>query len=134
MSDQTWIPEPSEAALPFFEGAKNGKLRLQVCAACDTWAYPLTRVCSNCGSTDITWRDASGRGEVYAHAKLMRPYHARHTERLPLILAQIDIEEGLRLNTNVVDVDPAELKVGDAVEVAFETFPDGGVIPVFKPS
>ena len=63
----------------------------------------------------------------------MRPYHARHTERLPLILAQIDIEEGLRLNTNVVDVDPAELKVGDAVEVAFETFPDGGVIPVFKP-
>jgi uncharacterized OB-fold protein len=133
MSDQTWIPEPSAAAQPFFDGASEGKLRLQVCSACETWAYPLTNVCSNCGSTEITWRDASGRGEVYAHGRLMRPYHARHTDRLPLILAQIDIEEGLRINTNVVDIDPAALKVGDAVQVAFETFPDGGVIPVFKP-
>ena len=132
MSDQTWIPEPTEATQPFFDGAKEGKLRLQVCAQCSTWAYPLTTICSNCGSTDIEWRDASGKGEVYAHARLMRQYHKRHKDRLPLILAQIDIDEGLRLNTNVVDTDPAELKVGTRVEVAFEEFPDGGVVPVFK--
>jgi hypothetical protein len=132
MSDQTWIPAPTAATQPFFDGAKEGKLRLQVCSACNTWAYPPTTICMNCGSTDIEWRDASGKGEVYAHARLMRQYHERHKDRLPLILAQIDIDEGLRLNTNVVDIDPAELKVGARVEVAFEEFPDGGVIPVFK--
>ena len=134
MTEQTWIPEPTEATRPFFDGAKEGKLRLQVCTACDTWAYPLTAICSNCGSTEITWRDATGRGTVYAHGRLMRPYHPRHQDRLPLVLAQIDIEEGLRLNTNVVDIDPAALKVGDRVQVAFEQLPDGGVLPVFKPA
>lgn len=64
----------------------------------------------------------------------MRVYHPRHQDRLPLILAQVDIAEGLRLNTNVVDIEPTELQVGDRVEVAFETFPDGGVLPVFKPA
>jgi uncharacterized OB-fold protein len=133
MSDQSWIPEPSAETKPFFDGASEGKLRLQVCTHCDTWAYPLTTICSHCGSTEIVWRDASGKGNVYAHARLQRPYHARHAERLPLILAQIDIDEGLRLYSNVVDIDGADLKVGAAVEVAFEKFDDGGVLPVFKP-
>lgn len=62
MTDQTWIPAPSEATKPFFDGAREGKLRLQVCTGCGTWAYPLTAVCSNCGSNDIEWRDASGKG------------------------------------------------------------------------
>ena len=134
MSDQTWIPEPSEATAPFFDGAKQGKLRLQVCDSCGQWAYPLASICGNCGGTDISWRDAKGSGTVFAHGRLQRPYHARHKDRLPLILAQIDIDEGLRLNTNVVDIDPSELKAGDRVEVTFEEFPDGGVIPVFKPA
>ena len=134
MNDQTWIPEPTEASAPFFDGAKAGKLRLQVCEACGAWAYPPTNICSHCGSTEIAWRDASGAGTAYAHGRLQRPYHARHKDRLPLILAQVDIDEGLRLNTNVVDIDPNELKVGARVEVAFEEFPDGGVIPVFKPA
>jgi len=130
----TWIPEPAENTKPFFDGAHEGKLRLQVCTDCETWAYPVTNVCSNCGSTEIVWRDASGRGTVYAHGRLARQYHPRHEDRLPLILAQIDIDEGLRLNTNVVGIDPKELKVGDAVEVDFETFADGGAVPVFKPA
>ncbi len=134
MSDQTWIPEPSEASKPFFDGASEGKLRLQVCKQCNTWAYPPATICANCGSHELAWRDASGRGTVYAHGRLARPYHPRHKDRLPLVLAQVDIEEGLRVMTNLVDVDPADVRVGDAVEVAFETFPDGGVIPVFKPA
>lgn len=134
MSDQTWIPEPSAAAAPFFDGAREGKLRLQQCSSCNTWAYPPATICSNCGSNDMAWADASGKGTVYAHGRLARQYHPRHAERLPLVLAQVDIEEGLRLNTNVVDIDPAELRVGMAVTVTFETFPDGGVLPVFKPA
>ena len=114
--------------------AQEGKLRLQVCEDCGTWAYPVTNVCASCGSTAMTWRDASGRGTVYAHGRLARQYHPRHEDRLPLILAQVDIDEGLRLNTNVVGIDPEALKVGATVEVDFETFPDGGALPVFRPA
>tara|TARA_B100000959_G_C14755439_1_gene530992 strand:+ start:238 stop:432 length:195 start_codon:yes stop_codon:yes gene_type:complete len=64
----------------------------------------------------------------------MRAYHPRHQDRLPLILAQIDIAEGVRLMTNIIDAEPSDVRVGDAVVAAFETFPDGGVLPVFKPA
>ncbi len=131
MSNDTWIPEPSEASAPFFEGAKVGKLRLQVCKACGTWLYPVATLCTECGSHDIGWQDASGHGVLYAHARLQRAYHPRHKDRLPLVLAQVDIEEGLRLMTNLIDVDPGEVKSGMAVKAAFETFEDGGVLPVF---
>lgn len=130
----TWIPEPSDASKPFFDGAREGKLRLQVCEDCGTWAYPITTICSECGGASLTWRDAEGTGQVYAHGRLAREYHPRHKDRLPLVLAQVDIPEGLRLITNIVDVDPGVVKTGDRVQIGFETFPDGGVLPVFKPA
>jgi len=133
MDEKSWIPEPSELARPFFDGAREHKLRLQVCVACGTWHYPLATVCSECGAQSFEWRDASGKGTLYAHARLMRAYHPRHENRLPLILAEVDIDEGLRLMTNLVGADLERAQVGVRVEVAFETFDDGGVLPVFKP-
>ena len=133
-SEQSWIPEPSEKTAPFFDGARQGKLRLQKCTDCSTWGYPPVSSCSHCGSDQIEWADASGHGTVYSHARLMRAYHPRHQDRLPLILAQIDIAEGVRLMTNIIDAEPSDVRVGDAVVAAFETFPDGGVLPVFKPA
>ena len=132
MNEANWIPEPSDETRPFFDGAAQGRLRLQVCKNCGRWSYPLMTVCGECGSREIEWRDACGRGTVFSHARLMRAYHPRHQDRLPLVLAQVDIEQGLRLMTNIIDIDPAQVRVGQAVEVAFETFEDGGILPVFK--
>ena len=83
----------------------------------------------------MQWRDASGRGTIFSHAVLHRPYHPRHEGRLPLVLAQIDLAEGVRLQSNIVDLDAGadQIKVGREVEVAFEALADGsGTVPVFK--
>ena len=133
MNDKAWLPEPNEMNGPFFEGAGNGRLRLQVCDDCGTWFFPVVTRCGECGGDAINWRDASGKGTVYAHSQLERVYHARHEGRL-ITLAQVDIEEGLRIITNIVDIEPGGVKVGDAVEVTFETAPEGTAIPVFRPS
>ena len=132
MTEPRWLPEPDEHNAPFFAGAGEGKLRLQYCEDCGTWAFPVITRCGDCGGDAITWRDASGRGTVYAHAQLERGYHPRHEGRL-VVLAQVDIEEGLRVITNIVDVEPGEVRAGDAVEVCFETAPEGTAIPVFRP-
>ena len=81
----------------------------------------------------MVWRDTSGRGTLYSHGLLRRAYHPRHEDRLPIILAQVDMLEGVRLSTNLVDVEPDAVRVGMEVEVAFESLPDGGIIPVFRP-
>ncbi len=130
----TWLPAPTPATAPFFDGAREGKLRLQCCAACDTWAYPLRERCQSCGATEMTWRDASGAGTLYSFGLLRRVYHPRHEGRLPLILAEVNIAEGIRLSTNLVEIEPADIRIGMMLMVDFETLPDGGVIPVFKPA
>ena len=58
--------------------------------------------------------------------------HPRHEDRLPLVVAQIDIDEGLRLFTNLVGSDPKLIKSGDPVELNFEELPDGDLLPVFR--
>ena len=150
MTEDAWLPAgaaettagstPGAAtaavgAAPFFAGAREGKLRLQRCRACGTWAFPLRTRCQACGSSAMQWRDASGRGTIFSHAVLHRPYHPRHEGRLPLVLAQIDLAEGVRLQSNIVDLDADadQIKVGRQVEVAFEALADGsGTVPVFK--
>ena len=152
MTEEAWLPVAAAetaagstpgasaaavGAAPFFAAARAGKLRLQRCRACGTWALPLRTRCQACGSGAMQWRDASGRGTIFSHAVLHRSYHPRHQGRLPLVLAQIDLAEGVRLQSNIVDLDADadadQIKVGREVEVAFEALADGsGTVPVFK--
>ena len=130
---KAWLPEPDASNQPFFDGAREGKLRLQCCDDCSGWMFPVKQRCQHCGSTKISWRDASGRGTLYSHARLARVYHPRHEGNLP-VLAQVDLEEGVRINSNLVDCAPGVAKVGMAVQVAFERSPEGGAVPVFRPA
>ena len=133
MSAETpWLPEPTAESAPFFDGAKSGRLRLQRCDACGAWHYPVKALCQKCGSTELSWRDASGHGTLLSHAKLHRAHHPRHADRLPIVLAWVDLDEGVRVPTNLVDVGATRLKAGQRVEVRFETLADGsGAVPVF---
>jgi uncharacterized OB-fold protein len=135
MNDEIrWLPEPDEHNRPFFDGAREGELRLQCCSDCGGWMYPVKRRCQHCGGIRLDWRVASGRGTLYSHARLQRVYHPRHEGRLPIILAWVDLDEGVRMATNLVGCEPADAKAGMPVTVAFERFPDGSAIPVFQPA
>ena len=130
-ASEGWI-HPTEETQPFFDGAKEGVLRLQACENCDAWMYPLKTRCQRCGSPDLTWRNTGGRGAIYAHAKLHRQYHPRHAGRLPVVIAWIDLDEGVRMPSNIIGSDSAKLKAGMRVRVTFETEPGGYAVPVFE--
>jgi uncharacterized OB-fold protein len=130
-SDEGWI-HPNEETQPFFDGANEGVLRLQRCNKCDTWMYPFKRRCQHCGSSDLTWQDASGTGTIYTHAKLHRQHHPRHEGKLPVVIAWIDLDEGVRMPSNLVASDSGEPRAGKSVRVTFETDPGGNAFPVFE--
>jgi uncharacterized OB-fold protein len=135
MSDaRPWLPEPDSSNRPYFDGAQRGKLTLQRCSDCKDWMFPVRKRCPTCGSPHLQWADASGRGTVYSHALLRREYHPRHAGRLPLVMAQVDLDEGVRVNSNLVDVDPAAVKCGMRVVVTFEHSPTGEAVAVFRPA
>ncbi|MCU1353515.1 MAG: hypothetical protein JWM05_2724 [Acidimicrobiales bacterium] len=88
-------------------------------------------MCPTCHALDLAAEEVSGRGSVYSYALLHGPQNPAFT--YPIVAALVDLEEGVRLVTNLVDVDPAAVTIGMEVEVAFEPTKDDGVVPVFRP-
>lgn len=89
-------------------------------------------MCPDCRSLSLEWQESSGRGVVYTYALLHHPQHPAFTYPVSAVL--VDLEEGPRILSNLVDVDPSDIRIGMAVEVAFEAAADGYAVPVFRPT
>lgn len=120
---------------PFWRATADGELRYQQCDHCGTLVFPPRRHCTGCVDGALTWRTASGRGTVYSFSVVRQSYHPFFRGRAPYVVAWIDLDEGPRLLSNVVDVaDPArDVAVGMAVERVWETH-EGLRIPLFRPA
>lgn len=110
---------------PYWEGAAEGRLRLQWCAICDrAHHYPRAR-CPFCGGDELSWRDASGQGTVYSYTEQPR----RDGEATMIIL--VDLAEGPRLLSHLVG-DRTGLAVGSEVQTVWGTAADGTDLVTFE--
>jgi hypothetical protein len=124
------MPEESE---PFFEAAKDGKLLVQRCSSCGEHQFYPRKLCIHCGSSAVDWTEASGAGTVHTYTVIHQQGMPGWRDEVPYVAAIIDLEEGVRMTSVVVDVEPSDVSVGMPVEV---TFVDEGsfVLPRFRPS
>lgn len=127
------IPEPDEASQPFFDGARAGKLMLMRCAECGEFRMPARMHCDACLATATEWVEASGRGTVRTFGVMHQKYHAGFLEETPYNLAVVELEEGPRLVTNIVETANAAIAVGMPVTVAFTDYDDVS-LPKFRPA
>ena len=127
-------PPVTEEAEAFWSATERRELVLPWCTSCgEAFWYPRP-VCPRCLRPGVEWRPASGRGEVYAVSVMYRPGFPGMADRVPYAVALVDLDEGVRMLTNVVDVDAEEVRVGMAVTVAWEPMSDGRNLPVFAPA
>lgn len=127
------IPPVSELARPFWEAARQHRLVIQHCAGSGKHVFP-PRAHSPWGGGPLTWSEVSGRGSVYTYTIAHRPPHPVFAELCPLVVAIVELEEGPRMMTNLINCDPADLRVGMPVRVAFEAIEDSDIsLPVFEP-
>jgi len=124
---------------PFWDGTLEGKLMLPRCTACQhvIW-YPRT-FCPECGSLEVSWIQASGRGTVYSFTVNRRAnenvaYRNADRTELVYVLAYVELAEGPRVLTNIVDCDPETVRVGMPVSVVFHDTGQGSALPRFKPA
>ena len=122
------VPEPSEVSRPFWDATRRGELAVQWCSACAAGIFYPRILCPRCGSPELSWRTADGFGTVYAHAT-----HYLPGSPVRYCVALIDLDEGVRMLSNVVGLDPDAVRVGHRVQVAWEPLPDGRALPVFRP-
>lgn len=95
--------------------------------------YPRER-CPACGSAESEWRPASGHGQIYSFSVMHRPGNPMMAGRVPYVVALVDLEEGARMMTNIVGLEPADVRVGMPVEVTWEELSDGRHLPLFEPA
>lgn len=135
---ETWeprpLPEVTPETAPFWAAAAAGRFLVCECEACGLVYYYPRAVCPDCFSDDVTWLEAAGTGRIYSFSWTER-VEGWPEAALPLVVAYVELDEGPRVMTNVVDADPEALDVGTRVEVEFvPTEADGVAVPVFAPT
>jgi uncharacterized protein len=121
---------------PFWEATREGRLLVQWCTACDRGVFYPRAFCPHCGAgrSALDWREAGGRATVYASSVEHRPAPGGFSGGEPYCVALVDLHEGVRMMTNIVDCPPGDVRSGLAVEVTWEPLSDGRQLPLFRPT
>jgi uncharacterized OB-fold protein len=115
----------------YWEGALRGELLGQACAACGKLRHPPRPMCPHCHGVERKVVRLSGRGEVYSWIIPRHPAPVGFAESP--VVAPVELEEGIRIVSNVVGAAPGQVRQGLPVEVAFEPTRSGKAVPVFRP-
>lgn len=114
------VPTPTPVTQPFWDGLNAGQVRLQQCNPCGRWIhYPRNR-CPSCLSADIDWHDVDGIGEVYTFTVTEQPTAPHFSDEVPQKLAVVELPQGVRLTTTLVNVAVSDIRVGMAVKPYFD--------------
>ena len=126
------LPTITDENRPFWQGCKEGKLRMQQCGDCGHIRYPISHCCPKCLSYKFEWKDLSGRGVVFSYVVFHQLYNKAFEQDIPYNVALVQLEEGPRMYSNVVGVDNDAVKVGDKLEAVFDAVTPEVTIPRFK--
>ena len=136
MADYTKpLPTPDPVTQPFWDSLKEHAVKLQRCGGCKQFIFYPRPLCPSCMSDDLTWTSVSGRGVVHAFAIPHRHPNRAFTADGPYVVALVELEEGARIMSNLVDVEPTPetVKVGLAVEIVYDDVTDEVTLPKFRP-
>ncbi len=126
-------PRTDEESRWFWEACARQEFVLQHCVACGVIRFHPRTLCPACFSAETAFVRASGRGEVYTFTVTWQNQSPAWRERLPYVLAWVQLEEGPLVLSNVVDCKPEAVCIGLKVEVVFEDAGEGLAVPRFKP-
>lgn len=126
-------PTITNSSRPHWEGALEGKLRLQQCDECEQWVHYPSAVCDRCTSLDLTWRDTSGLGTVESFSTVYRAFSPDFQDDVPYTVALVHLDEGPNLLTWLADVAPEDVRIGMPVEVTHERISDEIALHRFRP-
>jgi uncharacterized OB-fold protein len=127
------LPTPDDHTRVFWDAARQGRLLIKRCAACGRAHYYPRTFCPHCWSPHVSWEEASGRGRVYTYSIVHQNDLPPFNERVPYVAAIVDLDEGPRMMTNVVDCELDAMAVDMPVEVTFRDIGEDYRIPVFRP-
>lgn len=125
------LPAINQDTAYFWEGAAEAELRIQRCGNCGLLRHPPGPMCPECGATKPTFLVACGLGEVYSYVVHHRP--AVPGKQLPLVIAVVELDEGVRVLGELHGCAPEDVNIGQRVEVAFQRGDEQVALPYWRP-
>jgi uncharacterized OB-fold protein len=124
----------SPATEPFWRAASEHRLVLPRCTACATYRFPPSPFCFHCRAQSVDWIEHDGAGTIYSFTVIRHAVIPSVADALPLIAAVVDLPgtNGCRIVGNVVDCDPADVRIGLAVTLDWYDVRAGESVPVFR--
>ncbi len=127
-------PVPTATSQPFWDALREERIDLQRCDGCDTWVYYPRARCPHCLSDRLTWQAVDGVGTVFTYTVALQPTAPPFADEVPQLLAMVELVEGVRLSTTLVDVVPDAIAIGMPVQPVFDHGDDGITLLRFRPA
>lgn len=128
------LPQPEADTEHWWDAAFEGRLLLRRCLECGVAHFYPRPFCPTCWSDRVEWVEASGRATLYTYSVVHRNDLPPWPDRVPYVAAVVDLEEGPRMMTNVVDCAHDDLRVGMELDLTFRDLDDTRRVPVFRPA
>ncbi len=133
MGIQKPLPEPSPVTEPFWQGLRKREVRIQRCEQCQRYVFYPRTLCPYCLSETLEWVRASGKGRVYSYTIVRRAMHPAFQAEVPYVFAIIELEEGVRLASNVINCRPEDLRVDMPVKAVYHDVTSEITLLKFEP-
>ena len=127
------LPTMTPWSTPFWEGCRRGELLVQKCQDCKAFIFYPKMYCPDCLSSNLEWVRAGGKGKVYSHMTVFAFQPTEFADDVPYVVAIIDLEEGVRMMSNIVGCSPQDVHCDMEVQVVFDKVTDAITLAKFKP-
>lgn len=129
------LPKPTPDTQPFWDAVKRHQLSLPKCKACGQLHYFPRPFCPHCFSWDLEWVRCSGKGKLYSYVINHRPAPG-FEEEAPYVIAVVELDEGPRMLSNLIDIEPTPeaVQVDMPVEILFQDVNEEMAMFKFRPA
>lgn len=127
MTDPRPLPEPTPVSAPFWQGLTEHRILVQYSPSSGRYVFYPRTLAPGTLADDLEWREIDGAGSVYTFTVARRPTGPPWADALPQILAVVQWDVGPRVSTELVDVDPADIRIGMRVRPVFCDLPGEGI-------
>ena len=124
-----------ETSRPYWDGLAQGEVHMQRCDNCAAWVFYPRAFCPACGGRHLTWTPVSGPATLYSYTITQVPVAKAFTYLGKPILAVVELANGVRVPTRLVEVEPGEVSIGMALEPVFDSATyENATLLLFKPA
>lgn len=126
------LPVRDADTLPFWNAARAHRLDIQRCGACGRTNFYPRAICPHCHADELDWVTSAGTGTIHSYTVARRPAGPAFARLVPYVIVLVDLDEGVRMLSNLITTDTESVRIGDRVRVVFEDQSDEVSLPMFE--